>query len=401
MIWTTILMAFREIRRNPMRSGLTMLGIVIGVASVIIMVALGRGAATKITSDIAGMGTNLIIATPGSERKGPAASAAQPFKQDDVRSVVRELAEVADVAPAASLGVLLVNGNRNWSSTVTGSTNAWFAVRAFTFDLGENFSDAQLQGGGAVCVLGATVRARLFGAQDPVGASIRIAKLDCKVVGVTRPKGQSSFGMDQDDFVLVPLATLQRRITGSTDVGVIFLGARDGSQILKVKAQVAALLRERRRIPPGGTPDFNVQSMQEITATLDTVTNALIALLGAIAAVSLVVGGIGIMNIMLVSVTERTREIGIRLSIGARGREVLFQFLVEAMALSALGGIVGILLGLLVSYVAGRFMHLPFSFVPDMVAVAFLFSATVGVVFGYLPARNASLLNPIEALRHE
>jgi len=401
MIWTTILMAFREIRRNPMRSGLTMLGIVIGVASVIIMVALGRGAATKITSDIAGMGTNLIIATPGSERKGPAASAAQPFKQDDVRSVVRELAEVADVAPAASLGVLLVNGNRNWSSTVTGSTNAWFAVRAFTFDLGENFSDAQLQGGGAVCVLGATVRARLFGAQDPVGASIRIAKLDCKVVGVTRPKGQSSFGMDQDDFVLVPLATLQRRITGSTDVGVIFLGARDGSQILKVKAQVAALLRERRRIPPGGTPDFNVQSMQEITATLDTVTNALIALLGAIAAVSLVVGGIGIMNIMLVSVTERTREIGIRLSIGARGREVLFQFLVEAMALSALGGIVGILLGLLVSYVAGRFMHLPFSFVPDMVAVAFLFSATVGVVFGYLPARKASLLNPIEALRHE
>jgi len=401
MIWTTILMAFREIRRNPMRSSLTMLGIVIGVASVIIMVALGRGAAAKITADIAGMGTNLLIATPGSERKGPTASAAQPFKLEDARVVVRELAGVADVAPAGSLGVLLVNGNLNWSSTVTGSTNAYFQIRAFSFDLGEAFSDAQLQSGAAVCVLGATVRTKLFGAQDPVGSSIRIAKLDCTVVGVTHPKGQSSFGMDQDDFVLVPLATLQRRITGSTDVGVLFLGAHDGKQIPKVKAQVTALLRERRRIAPGATPDFNVQSMQEITATLDTVTNALIALLGAIAAVSLVVGGIGIMNIMLVSVTERTREIGIRLSIGARGREVLFQFLVEAMALSGLGGIVGILLGLLVSFIAARLMHLPFSFVPDMVVISFLFSASVGVVFGYLPAHKASRLNPIEALRHE
>ena len=401
MIWTTILMAFREIRRNPMRSSLTMLGIVIGVASVIIMVALGRGAAAKITADISGMGTNLLIATPGSERKGPTASAAQPFKLEDARVVVRELANVADVAPAGSLGVLLVNGNLNWSSTVTGSTNAYFQIRAFGFELGEGFSDSQLQSGAAVCVLGATVRTKLFGSQNPIGSSIRIAKLDCTVVGVTRPKGQSSFGMDQDGFVLVPLATFQRRITGSTDVGVIFLSAHDGKQIPKVKDQVTALLRERRRITPGATPDFNVQSMQEITATLGTVTNALIALLGAIAAVSLLVGGIGIMNIMLVSVTERTREIGIRLSIGARGREVLFQFLVEAMSLSGIGGIIGILLGLLISYFAARLMHLPFSFVPDMVVISFLFSASVGVIFGYLPARKASRLNPIEALRHE
>ena len=401
MIWTTILMAFREIRRNPMRSSLTMLGIVIGVASVIIMVALGRGAASKITADISGMGTNLIIATPGSERHGPAASAAQPFRQEDARAVVREMASVAEVAPAGSLGVLLVNGNLNWNSTVTGSSNAYFQIRAFSFELGEGFSDAQLQSGAAVCVLGATVRTKLFGAQDPLGSSIRIAKVNCKVVGVTRAKGQSSFGMDQDDFVLVPLATFQRRITGSTDVGVIFFGAHDAKQIPKVKDQITALLRERRRIAPGAAPDFNVQSMQEITATLGTVTNALIALLGAIAAVSLLVGGIGIMNIMLVSVTERTREIGIRLSIGARGREVLFQFLVEAMALSGIGGIVGILLGLLVSYIAARLMHLPFSLVPDMVVISFLFSASVGVVFGYLPAHKASRLNPIEALRHE
>jgi len=401
MIWTTILMAFREIKRNPMRSSLTMLGIVIGVASVIIMVALGRGAAAKITADISGMGTNLLIATPGSERHGPTASAAQPFKQEDARIVVRELEGVADVAPAGSTSALLVNGNLNWNSTVTGSTNAYFQIRAFSFELGESFSDAQIQSGAAVCVLGATVRTKLFGAQNPIGSSIRIAKVNCAVVGVTRSKGQSSFGMDQDDFVLVPLATFQRRITGSTDVGVIFLSAHDGKRIPRVKEQVAALLRERRRIAPGAAPDFNVQSMEEITATLGTVTNALIALLGAIAAVSLLVGGIGIMNIMLVSVTERTREIGIRLSIGARGREVLFQFLVEAMALSGLGGIVGILLGLLVSFFAARLMHLPFSFVPDMVVISFLFSASVGIAFGYLPARKASRLNPIEALRHE
>jgi len=401
MIWTTLLMAFREIRRNPMRSALTMLGIVIGVASVIIMVALGRGAAAKITADISGMGTNLVIASPGSERKGPTASSAQPFKLEDARAVARELGELAEVAPAASQGALLVNGSLNWSSTVTGSTNAYFRIRALGFERGEGFSDAQLQSGAAVCVLGATVRAKLFGTEDPLGSSIRIGKVDCAVVGVIRAKGQSSFGTDQDDFVLVPLATFQRRIVGSADVGVIFLSAHQPKQIPRVKARVLALLRERRRTAPGAAPDFNVQTMEEITSTLDTVTQALIGLLGAIAAVSLVVGGIGIMNIMLVSVTERTREIGTRLAIGARGREVLFQFLVEALALSGLGGAAGIVLGLLVSFGAARWLHLPFSFVPDMVVVAFLFSATVGVVFGYLPARKASRLNPIEALRHE
>ena len=401
MIWTTVLMAFREIWRNPMRSALTMLGIVIGVASVIIMVALGRGAAAKITADINGMGTNLLIATPGSERRGPIAGAAQPFKPEDVQAVVRELAAEADVAPAASMGALLVNGNVNWNSTVTGSTNAYFRIRGFTMDRGEGFSDAQIQSGAAVCVIGATVRTKLFGAQDPVGSSLRIAKVDCAIVGVTRAKGQSTFGQDQDDYVLVPLATFQRRLTGSTDVGMIFFGARQAQRIPQVKAQIVALLRERRRIAPGALPDFNVASMQEITRTLDTVTEALITLLGAIAAVSLLVGGIGIMNIMLVSVTERTREIGIRIAIGARAREVLFQFLVEATTLSGLGGAVGILLGLAASALVARLEHLPFSFVPDMVAVAFLFSASVGVAFGYLPARKASRLNPIEALRHE
>jgi putative ABC transport system permease protein len=401
MIWTTVLMAFREIRRNPMRSSLTMLGIIIGVASVIIMVALGRGVAAKITADIASMGTNLVIAAPGSEQRGPTANAAQPFKQEDAKAVVRELEGLATVAPAGSQGVLLVNGNRNWTSTVTGSTNAYFKVRAFGLDRGEPFTDAQLQSGAAVCVVGATVRAQLFGTEDPLGSSLRIGKIDCMVIGVAGSKGQSSLGLDQDDFVLVPLATYQRRIAGTTDIGILFIGAEDERRVPQIQAQVVALLRERRHIAPGAPPDFKVMSMQEVTNTLKTVTQALITLLGAIAAVSLLVGGIGIMNIMLVSVTERTREIGIRLSIGARAREVLFQFLVEATALSGLGGVVGILLGLGVSFLVARIEHLPFSLVPDMAAVAFFFAASVGVVFGYMPARKASRLNPIEALRHE
>jgi putative ABC transport system permease protein len=401
MIWTTILMAFREMRRNTMRSALTMLGVVIGVASVIIMVALGRGAAAKITADIANMGTNLLIVQPGSERKGPTQAAAQPFKQEDVRALMKEIETVAIAAPAGSQGALMVSGNQNYSSTVTGSTNDYFQIRGYQFELGEGFTDAQLQSGAAVCVLGPTVRTKLFRSQDPLGSSVRIGKVDCTVIGVTRSKGKASVGVDQDDFALVPLATFQRRFAGSTDIGLVFVSAREEKQINRVQAQITAFLRERRRIAPGALADFGVESMQEITSTLDTVTNALIGLLGAIAAVSLLVGGIGIMNIMLVSVTERTREIGIRLSIGARTREVLLQFLVEAMTLSAIGGVFGIVLGLLVSYVTARFVNIPFSFVPDMVALSFFFSASIGVLFGYLPARKASRLNPIEALRHE
>jgi putative ABC transport system permease protein len=401
VIWTTLLMAFREIRRNTMRSSLTMLGVVIGVASVITMVALGRGAAAKITQDIANMGTNLLIVQPGSERKGPTQAAAQPFKQEDVRALLREIEPVAIVAPVGSQGALMVNGNQNYSSTVTGSTNAYFQIRGYQFEQGEGFSEAQLQSGAAVCVLGPTVRAKLFGSQDPLGSSIRIGKVDCTVIGVTRSKGKASVGVDQDDFALVPLATFQRRFAGSTDIGMVFVSAREERQINRVKVQITAFLRERRRIAPGALADFGVESMQEITSTLGTVTRALVGLLGAIAAVSLLVGGIGIMNIMLVSVTERTREIGIRLAIGARTREVLLQFLVEAMTLSAIGGIVGILLGLLVSYLAARFVDIPFSAVPDMAVIAFAFSVSIGVLFGYLPARKASQLNPIEALRHE
>jgi putative ABC transport system permease protein len=401
MIWSTILMALREVRRNTMRSVLTTLGIVIGVASVIAMVTLGRGATAKITADIASMGTNLLIVMPGAERRGPTSAVATALKNDDAKAILREASAVADVAPTASKGALVVFGNKNWSTLITGSTNSYFAIRGYTFTAGSSFTDADLQGGSPVCVLGATVRRELFGAQDPLGASIRIGGVSCTVMGVLESKGQSTFGQDQDDFVIMPLTALQRRVAGNSDVGSIYVSAVSDSATDRAKAQIEALMRERRHVASGQNDDFTVQDMKEISKTLGSVTGALTALLGAIAGVSLLVGGIGIMNIMLVSVTERTREIGIRLAIGARGREVLLQFLIEAVTLSAMGGIFGMILGLGGSFAATHALGIPFTVSVDILVIALVFSASVGIAFGFFPARKAARLNPIEALRHE
>ncbi len=401
MIWATILMAIREIRRNTMRSILTTLGIVIGVGSVIAMVTLGRGATAKITADIASMGTNLLIVMPGAERRGPTSGAASPLKLDDARAIEREVAAVSKVAPTSGRSALVVYGNRNYNTGVTGTTNEYFAVRGFTMALGQSFSDAQLQGGTPVCILGATVRKELFGPQDPIGATLRVGSVPCTVVGVLSSKGQSTFGSDQDDFIVMPLSAFHRRIAGNTDVNTIFVSAVSDKATSKAKEQISLLMRERRHLAAAQQDDFMVQDMKEISKTLGNVTGALTALLGAIAGVSLLVGGIGIMNIMLVSVTERTREIGLRLAIGARGSEVLLQFLIEAITLSTLGGAIGVLFGLGISLAATRALKLPFTVVPDIILIAFAFSATVGVAFGFLPARKASRLNPIAALRHE
>ncbi|MGZ3424583.1 MAG: ABC transporter permease [Polyangiales bacterium] len=401
MIWATILMAIREIRRNTMRSILTTLGIVIGVGSVIAMVTLGRGATAKITADIASMGTNLLIVSPGAERRGPTSGAASPLKLDDAKAIEREVAAVSKVAPSSGRGALLVYGNKNYNTVITGTTNEYFTVRGFTVALGGTFSDAQMQGGTPVCILGATVRKELFGPQDPIGATVRVGSVPCIVIGVLASKGQSTFGTDQDDFVIMPLGAYHRRIAGNTDVSTIFVSAVSDQATTKAKQQIELLMRERRRLAPAQQNDFSVQDMKEISQTLGNVTGALTALLGAIAGVSLLVGGIGIMNIMLVSVTERTREIGLRLAIGARGSEVLLQFLIEAITLSTLGGALGVLFGLGISFGATRALKLPFTIVPDIVLIAFAFSATVGVAFGFLPARKASRLNPIAALRHE
>jgi putative ABC transport system permease protein len=403
MFWETILLAQREIRRNVLRSSLTILGIVIGVAAVITMVTLGGGVTAQVTSDIAKLGSNLLQVRPGQGFRGPGGirSGATNFKIVDAEAIAEEISGIEAVAPNASRGTQAIYGNENWSTTVTGSTNDFLITRAWKIEDGREFTDGEMRAGKSVCILGNTVKKELFGAQNPLDNSIRLQKLSCRVIGVLESKGQSSFGTDQDDFVLIPLRTFHRRIAGNTDVTAIYVSARDGVSTEKVQKDLEKLMRERRNIAFGKEDDFNVRDMKEIMSTLTGTTRVLTALLGAVAAVSLLVGGIGIMNIMLVSVTERTREIGIRLAIGAREKEVLMQFLVEAVVLSCFGGVVGIFLGLGAAALASNAFNVPFVWNPSIVALSFLFSGTVGIVFGYFPARKAARLDPIEALRHE
>jgi putative ABC transport system permease protein len=401
MIWSILLMAIREIRRNTMRSILTGLGIVIGVASVIAMVNLGESATLKVTSDVSKMGNNMLTLMPGAQRRGPTGDAAPMFKMADAEAIKKQIPQAAQVAPGASRSLSVVYGNKNHATSIQGSTLDFFKVRDLAVERGRTFVEAELQGGLALCVLGKTVQKELFGNQDPLGESIRLGKVSCRVVGVLVSKGQSTFGTDQDDFIVMPLTAFQRRVSGSTDVSQIYVGARTAAATDRVKSQLVGLMRERRHIAPGQVDDFNVMDMKEFASSLSSITGALTALLGAIAAVSLLVGGIGIMNIMLVSVTERTREIGIRMAIGARSQEVLMQFLVEAVMLSTLGGVIGILFGLLASWGGARGLSMPFVFSPTVLLIAFCFSGSVGVAFGFFPARRAARLKPIDALRHE
>jgi putative ABC transport system permease protein len=398
-----MLLALREIRRNLMRSSLTILGIVIGVAAVITMVTLGRGATAQVTSDIAKLGTNLLQIRPGQHRHGPGGTQAEAkmFEVADAEAIAREISGLAAVAPIASQGTQAIYGNENWSTVVTGGNNAYLQVRNWLLESGRHFTDGELRAGKAVCILGATVGKELFGGQNPIGATIRLERLACQVIGVLESKGQSGFGSDQDDFVLIPLRALHRRIVGNTDVDVIFVSANDGVSTKKVQQDIERLMRERRRVARGEDDNFYVRDMQELVSTMTGTTRVLTGLLGAVAAVSLLVGGIGIMNIMLVSVTERTREIGIRLAIGALERDVLMQFLVEAVVLSSFGGLIGIALGVTAAAVSAPALAVPFVLDPWIIVVAFVFSAAVGVLFGYFPARQAGQLDPIEALRHE
>jgi putative ABC transport system permease protein len=403
MFWETILLAQREIRRNVLRSSLTILGIVIGVAAVITMVTLGGSVTAQVTSDIAKLGSNLLQVRPGQGFRGPGGirSSAANFKIADVEAIAEEVSGVEAVAPNSSRGTQAIYGNENWNTSVSGSTNDFLITRAWQLESGREFTEGEMRAGKAVCILGSTVKKQLFGAQNPLDTSIRLRNLSCEVIGVLESKGQSTFGMDQDDFVLIPLRTFQRRIAGNTDVTGIYVSARDGVSTEKVQKDIEELMHQRRNITPGKEDDFNVRDMKEIMSTLTGTTRVLTALLGAVAAVSLLVGGIGIMNIMLVSVTERTREIGIRLAIGAREKEVLMQFLVESVVLSCFGGIIGIIMGLGAAALSSNALNVPFVLNPGIVALAFLFSGAVGIVFGYFPARKAARLDPIEALRHE
>ncbi len=400
MWWNALTLAWRAIRRNLLRSSLTILGIVIGVAAVITMVTVGGGATLQVQQQIASLGSNLLIVRPGQRMAYGQRSTAKAFDLEDAQAI-GQLPAVAAVAPSAMEPTVAIYGNTNWSTTIYGVDNRFFTVKNWPLAGGRLFNAGELRAGKAVCILGASVRKQLFGHQDPLGSKIRLEKLACEVVGVLAAKGQSVMGYDQDDVVLLPLKTFWRRIAGNRDVSLIQVSARQGFATAKVKRDLERLLRERRRIGRGEEDDFYAMDMQEIAHTLTGTTRILTALLLAVAAVSLLVGGIGIMNIMLVSVTERTREIGIRLAIGALEQEVLMQFLVEAVVLSSCGGIIGILLAMSASLGLARVLQVPFIFNGSIVVIAFLFSAAVGVIFGYFPARKAARLNPIEALRYE
>jgi putative ABC transport system permease protein len=319
----------------------------------------------------------------------------------DSDTIARDVPGLAEVAPLQSRSVTVVNGNRNSTTSVMGATNAYLQSREWPLVAGHTFTVTDVRAGKAVCVIGQTVREELFGAQDPIGAAIRVDKISCEVIGLLEAKGQSSFGQDQDDIVIMPPKAVQRRIAGNTDVSMIWISVARASDVGKARDAITKVLSERRHIAKGAAPDFQVQDMQEISRMVASTTGILTAFLAAVAAVSLLVGGIGIMNIMLVSVTERTREIGIRLAIGARAHDVLLQFLIEAVVMSGLGGLVGIGVGLAGSALGARALDLPFVFEPFVIVGAALFSAAVGVGFGFFPARRAARLDPIEALRHE
>jgi putative ABC transport system permease protein len=403
MLWETFLLAQRAIRRNMLRSSLTVLGIVIGVAAVITMVTLGSGATAQVTSDISKLGSNMlqVRAGQGFGRSGGVRVAAPPFQLSDATAIAQNVPGLQAVAPTTFRNMQAIYGNTNWSTSVTGSTSDFLIVRDWALASGRAFTDGEMRAGQAVVILGATVRQKLFGGANPVGATIRLGTISFKIIGELTPKGQSSFGTDQDDFVLIPIRTFQRRIAGNNQVASIMVSAHDGVPTERVQSDIEILMRERRNITSSQADDFNVRDMQEIVSTLTGTTRVLTSLLGAVAAVSLLVGGIGIMNIMLVSVTERTREIGTRLAIGALEREVLMQFLAEAVVLACFGGVIGIALGLGAASLGARLLGMPFIFNPGIVTAAFFFSGAVGVIFGYFPARKAARLDPIEALRYE
>ncbi|WP_373503971.1 ABC transporter permease [Aestuariivirga sp.] len=402
MIWEAVKLAISSIRRNALRSVLTLLGIVIGVAAVIAMVTIGSGASLKVQENLAKLGSNMLIARPGQSTFGPGgASDSRAFEERDVAALKANLTGVRGVAPTAQKQAKVVFGALNYDTSVTGTNADYFTVQDWTLADGRVFSEGEERSGTSVCVIGSTIVSELFGQSDPLGERLRIGNFSCEVIGRLESKGQSAFGSDQDSIVLLPMRTYQRRLSGNTRISSISISVIEQADIPRVQRDAEDVLRERRRVAPGEDDDFSIRDMTQIANTMAATTTIMTGLLGAVAAVSLLVGGIGIMNIMLVSVTERTREIGIRLAIGALERQVLSQFLVESIVLALFGGIIGILLGLGLAGVAAVLMDVPFTADPQVVALAFLVSALIGVVFGYFPARRAARLDPIEALRRE
>jgi putative ABC transport system permease protein len=406
-LWQSLLIAMRALRVNKMRALLTMLGIIIGIAAVIAMVAIGAGASKMISDQIASIGSNLLLVIPGSVTSGgmrAGAGGAQTLTYDDARAIKAECPSVANVAPMVRGSAQVVYGNQNWSTIVNGVTPEMLSVRDWPLSVGRNISQSDVDGATKNCLIGQTVAENLFGPEDPIGKIIRIKKIPFTVIGLLEGKGQSPQGQDQDDVIYVPLRTAQRKLFGSqlrSTVGAIMIQARDADSLDKAEVEVIALLDQRHRIGPSRERDFSVRNLSEILAISEQSSRVMSILLGAVASISLIVGGIGIMNIMLVSVTERTREIGIRMAIGARQRDILLQFLTEAVLLTTCGGIIGMGVGVAGAMIISKIMEWPTLISSQAIIIAFLFSAGVGVFFGFYPARKAAGLNPIDALRYE
>jgi putative ABC transport system permease protein len=406
---SSIRIALRALRVNSARSGLTMLGIIIGVAAVIAMVGVGAGATARIQQQIQSIGSNLIMVLPGSissngVRLGSGGVAT--LTEDDAKAIAAECSSVAAVVPTVRGGVQVVYGNSNWATTAQGVTPDYMIIRDSTMMSGEFFTTQDVDAAAKSAVLGETVAQNLFGDSDPTGQVVIIKNVPFTVTGVLTPKGQSPSGQDQDDIILLPISTAKQKVLGGNRanakaVANLMVQAIAPQAMDQAIQEMTVLLRERHRILSSEDDDFTVRNLTEVFAAQETSAQVMSILLGAIASVSLIVGGIGIMNIMLVSVTERTREIGLRLSVGARTRDILSQFLVEAVTLSVLGGIIGIAVGLTASLLISHFAQWSTQVSPMSILMAFLFSALVGVFFGYYPARKAAFLDPIDALRYE
>ncbi len=401
MFGTTLVLALRSIRRHLLRSFLTILGIVIGVGAVVTMVTLGKATTAAVQQQISSLGTNVLQVRPGQGfGRGGGGPRPPDFKPEDVTAIAHQVAGVTAVAPQASSTATAIYEGANWSTTINGTTSAFLTVQPWPLTGGRYWTPAEEEAGKAVCLIGNTVRQNLYRGGEAVGTRMRLGNISCDVIGTLSTRGQGGFG-DQDDVVVMPIKAVQRRFTGSRDIRLMLVGVDQAYSTQTVQAGITDLLRERRNIAGGKEDDFNIFDTKQISDTLTGTTTLLTRIVAAVAGISLVVGGIGIMNIMLVSVTERTREIGIRLAIGAVAREVLMQFLVEAVALSCLGGLIGLALAQLVILALAPVMQVPWTFDPQINIIAFAISAVIGVVFGYFPARRAAALNPIDALRHE
>ncbi len=400
----SVKIALNALKRNKFRAFLTMLGIIIGVASVIVMLAIGQGSKKSIQDQMSGMGTNLIFAMPGAEQKGGVRmgnSDAKSMKLTDVDAIEKNCPAISDVSPEVRSSGQAVLGNQNWPTSIYGVNNKYFNIKKYTIGRGRTFTETEIQTYAKVCLVGQTVVENLFGKADPIGQSIRFKNIPLLIIGILGEKGENGMGQDQDDLVMAPYTTVQKRILAITHIQSIAASAASESQNEAAIEQITASLRRSHKLKMGDADDFQVRSQSEMVQMFSSISNIMTILLGAISGISLLVGGIGIMNIMYVSVTERTREIGLRLSVGGRGNDILLQFLIESILLSVFGGVIGITFGIVATQVMASIMSWPVVITTISVIMSFLVCSAIGIFFGWYPARKAASLNPIDALRYE